>query len=141
MRVTSNTKVFARKVLKYIKAHPEKHNQQYFFNGVPGGCGTSMCVAGTVSFLKYGKDAINKAYENEASLALGLSYGEAEVLFMEMDEARALAKLEKIAKGEEFTKEDFETCDGDRTNGLLDPPTLNEWAWENRSDYFEDEDE
>ena len=132
MKVTEKTKLFARKALKYIEQHPEQHNQQTWIRGdKPGHCGTTMCVAGTVNFLKNGLDAIHKGSHSEGRLALGLSSGEAEVLFYEMDEERAVNKLRKVASGEQFTEEDF--C---RAGESGSEPVFDSYAWDDREVYL-----
>jgi len=134
MKVTDETKRFARKTLKWLRNHPENHDQGNFISGrldEPNLCGTTMCVAGTVVYLKYGLDAKKiRRYVNEGRAALGLSLGEAEVLFYEMDEGRALAKLEKVANGEQFTEEDFKTASSSGEDASFDS-----WAWDMRDDY------
>lgn len=143
MRVTEDTKKYARKALAYIEKHPEQHDQGHWiergeaFAALPGDCGTTMCVAGTVNFLKNGPlEAYSLRHQSEyiARDLLGLSLGEVEVLFYEMDKDRALAKLRKVAAGEQFDRDDYYIVDED--NEDEDPePIFAEHAWDIRDKY------
>lgn len=107
--VSETGKVFASKALAYIEAHPEQHDQSYWIMGdEPGHCGTTMCLAGTISWLANGDVSITNT-EYEAQEILGISREEAEIIFYEMNEDRAKAKLAKIARGEMLDEEDFYT--------------------------------
>lgn len=126
MKSTPETRAMAEAVLEYLSKYPEKHNQVHWnFNADNTGCGTTMCIGGTAAWLAYGRSSINMNIELEARNLLGLSEAEAEVLFFELDEGRALDKLKKVAIGEEFTSSDFYT---------LDEPdeeiTFNSYWWE-----------
>ncbi len=130
MHSTPQTRAHAQDVLDYITAHPEKHNQSKFTYLVDRetGCGTTMCVAGTSNWLMHGKEAMNFLDQDEAIEFLGLGYDEAEVLFYEMSEERAVQKLKKIVVGEEFSKEDFF-----RVNGFDEAPEFQDCNWDSYS--------
>lgn len=131
---TEETKQMANDVLAYIEAHPESHDQRFFIlNPQENGCGTTMCVAGTAAWLKYGKGVDDVSVEFEARRLLGLSQGEADVLFYEMSNERALAKLQKVALGEPFTVEDYERYD-DATDS---EPFMDLNAWDARDIYHD----
>lgn len=145
MKSTSETKDMATDVLAYIEQYPERHNQEHFIDGDiknlekdAANCGTTMCIAGTANFIKNGRLAVDIDSETEATELLGLDMGEAQTLFYEMNEDRALAKLKKIAKGEPFTYDDFYTAESRNSK-----PRFNAYAWELHSafgDEFDDVD-
>lgn len=130
MKVTEQSKLYARKALKYIEKHPEQHDQENWFIGSPGHCGTTMCVAGTVNFLRNGANAIPGDSGPVARRILGLTLGESEAVFMEMDEERAKAKLAKIAAGEQFVEADYY-----RASSSGAEPSFDSYAWDNRGRY------
>lgn len=136
MKNTATNRVYARKTLAFIEAHPEVHKQDNWISGrTPEAdetnfCGTSMCIAGTVNWLKHGIKTMAHRSESEGIRLLGLSEGEAEALFYEMDKGRAKAKLQKVADGVPFAREDFFTSDEDG-----EEPTFHEEAWNNRDIY------
>lgn len=107
MFTTEETRATAQAVLDYIHEHPEKHNQLDFF-GV-NGCGTTMCIAGTVLFLEYGVSTSNQAgaistgsYSDMAGPLLGLENDdETDWLFYEMDNELAIQKLKHLVVGEQ----------------------------------------
>lgn len=123
MKNTPENRVHAQAVLDYIAAHPEKHDQGNWFHGE--GCGTTMCIGGTATWLEYGKKSLDMNTEYAAAHLLGLSISEREVLFYEMDRERALAKLEKVAKGEPLTKNDFYVVEESGED-----PLFQEYYWE-----------
>lgn len=49
MRTLEQQAALGRRVLDYIAAHPEQHDQTSF--GEKTACGTTMCIAGTACFL------------------------------------------------------------------------------------------
>jgi hypothetical protein len=103
-----------RRTLQYIKEHPEKHNQSYWF--ARGDCGTTACFAGTAARLSGYKpywltlesteyavhdDAEFPSAENISVEILGqqlleLSSGEADRLF---HGDNTLTDLERIVDG------------------------------------------
>ena len=130
---TESTRALATAVLDYIAAHPEKHDQREFISDPDHktGCGTTMCIAGTANWLTNGVRALAIDSEEEARKLLGLSFGEAEAVFYEMSNKRALAKVRKIAAGEQFDTEDFYT----NTNAEDDNADENNYALSMRDEY------
>lgn len=77
-------------------------------------CGTTMCIAGTVIFLNQGIDALNRLgkpviiddeshtdWEIVGAEYLGLDLDEADSIFFEMSNSRAIDLLIAIANGDE----------------------------------------
>lgn len=126
MQSTTETRARAQAVLDYIAKYPDKHFQgSWNHNPDSTGCGTSMCIGGTATWLEYGVKSLNLNTELEASRLLGLSPIEADILFYDMNEKNALRKLEKVAAGEPFTEEDFYTYE--ETDD--DEPIFNSFQW------------
>jgi hypothetical protein len=148
MQSTEQTRARAQEVLDYIHEHPERHDQNHWIKDPDStGCGTSMCVAGTATWLEHGSKAIHLDSEIEASKLFGLSYWECQVLFYDMDKERAVQKLKKVVVGEEFSKEDFYTQDKALTPGMDPedyPLRFNKHYWESHVNgetlSYEDED-
>lgn len=106
----------AREVLDDIRMHPENHNQSHYAHQTE--CGTTLCIAGnalvkrghTVSFNTFRTGGQyctfrdpegNEVYPPLAAAELlGLSVGEADLLFFYRDEL-AVARLECMVKNAE----------------------------------------
>lgn len=121
MNVTEETKAHAQEILDYLRANPEKHNQNSWVDtgledeyGDPirvvtdqNFCGTTMCVAGTSVWLKGGINRLNdygcygSRFDNEGSYNLGLNENEANALFYEANNSEALELLIAVAAGDE----------------------------------------
>lgn len=112
MLSTPEIRAHAQEVLDYIIEHPEQHSQESWFVSKdetlppePGTCGTTMCIAGTSIFLKYGENCIRNpsrsAFSQDAADNLGLTSSEAGCLFYTFDDARALDALTAVANGDE----------------------------------------
>ena len=114
MLVTEDTKRIAQQALDYLTAHPERHNQESWWDGEPVSkspiifrpidegnlCNTTMCVAGTVQFQQKGYvDPID--VREYATQALGLDNIEAQLLFMYANEEDSLDLLRAIANGDD----------------------------------------
>lgn len=120
MESTEETRALAQKTLDYIHSNPEGHDQRDFFpdaDATTGSCGTTMCIAGTALAIKHNFNfnrirevAIYhpRSYEGAGGDALGLNEDEAQAIFYDMDNERALQKLKKVVVGEGFTDEDYE---------------------------------
>lgn len=132
MKSTTSTRMMANAVINYIEANPDKHSQAYFIlNPDDNGCGTTMCIAGTANWLIHGREAKEYQSVDVGRTMLGLSLGEAEVLFYDMSNARALAKLRKVAAGVPFTRDDFY-----KSNDDGDTPYFCDWSWERKDEYL-----
>lgn len=133
MYSTEETRAHAQEVLDYLLGHPEEHNQGGFFS-YANHCGTSMCIAGCSSYISNEQDVVLTNWVTDhagkAQKSLGLNRVEAQALFFEMNEARALSKLVNITHGKEFSVEDYMT-DGDGNGENL---SYNEF-YPNMTDY------
>lgn len=116
-----------KKVHAQITAHPEGHRQETwvdFPDGVEAitlenfSCGTTLCIAGWAVILSggtvyadaFGDDAFVTTDREEslffhARSVLGFGYAEAEYIFLDTDNASAIAKLEYIIG--EYEKEGY----------------------------------
>jgi hypothetical protein len=83
-----------RVVLDIVRQFPGQHNQKYFT--LPTDCGTQRCIAGWTTFVHCGRWIGNLA----AAEMLGLSIPDADRLFYTMNEDKAIAALEYVAKGD-----------------------------------------
>lgn len=114
----------AAKVLAYLSAYPDRHNQSSWFEvDVPSAynaplketafmvednlCKTNMCVAGTVMWQNYGAFGLSLFVDgehedlatNEAARLLGLEEDEAHTVFFSLSNEDALTVIERIAAG------------------------------------------
>lgn len=126
MIVTEGTKAMAQDVVDYIVENPERHNQANWVVSVDDGtqhqvvdaikkvkeegvCGTTMCIAGTAIYLKYGVEGLVRAgdprstlhFEHVGAALLGLDDEESRALFFEMDNDKAIDATVAIANGDE----------------------------------------
>lgn len=119
----------AEAVFNFINTHPDVHDQDYYVSDGPDAhdltiesltpesedfCGTTMCIAGTAAFLQAGsmkgvQDLVNQ-YDDWGECGadlLGLDHREADAIFNDMDETRALQKLKKVVVGEPLNDADL----------------------------------
>jgi hypothetical protein len=89
-----------RKVLEYIKDHPEEHSQEHWWVTYTdaGGCGTTRCMAGTAVHLAGmnapGRRTMNSTWIKMGADILGLSFADAELMFISCND---LVELYRVA--------------------------------------------
>lgn len=98
----SESQKLAKSVYRYIKAHPEQHDQTAWCEPGENECDTTMCIAGTAIYLAEGVEGLeyhrkNGGWSDKARHLLGLSYKEELRLFYELDNEEALRQLLEIA--------------------------------------------
>lgn len=99
----------ARVVLNIVKEFPQHHLQNFFqieeiqrFGRyrrytTPDKCGTTRCIAGWAQYVHEG--IVDSSVEAKAALFLGLDGEDSEALFFTLNEAKAVAALEYVARG------------------------------------------
>lgn len=107
------------KLITYIEAHPEEHNQAHWGDYTPE-CGTTMCAAGHAielagekvrwDLLKVGNDTYYEAAYVDDSIGeyipirarkiLGLNPTEVNALFYQADNNEVIPTIEAIIRGE-----------------------------------------
>lgn len=90
-----------RRVLEYIKDHPEEHNQEhwvYLEDADADGCGTTRCMAGMAVHLAgrepLGRRALNSTWIALGAEILGLSLDDADFMFISCND---LVELYRVA--------------------------------------------
>lgn len=121
MNVTEETKAHAQEIFDYLTQHPEKHDQDSWYDTKGEAnfddiqeitednfCGTTMCVAGTSVWLKGGIALMNEFsdmcelnFQNAGAENLGLDENEAYALFYGAGNSQALDLVAAIAAGDE----------------------------------------
>lgn len=118
MLSNEETRANAQAVVDYIIEHPENHKQREYFGKMTdsglesdydlseNACGTTMCIAGTHLFLKYGTRAtkiflasVNGSIK-DAGNDLGLEGMERFKLFHEANEDTAFDLINALAQGD-----------------------------------------
>lgn len=120
MHSTPETREAASKVVEYIEAYPDRHNQSSWvaiFDELGEEievhdpeevslCKTTMCVAGTAAFQRYGTVVFTDTWQRdhtwmeEGQTILGLNFIEANYLFYDTDNDEALKVVRGLAVGE-----------------------------------------
>lgn len=102
----------ARVVLNIVREFPEHHLQNFFQieeiqrfgryrrHATTEKCGTTRCIAGWAQYVHEG--IVDSHVEAKAAEYLGLNTGDSEALFFTLNEAKAVAALEYVARGEEI---------------------------------------
>jgi hypothetical protein len=112
MRVSEETKKHAQDILDFIAFNEEgvTHDQSVWWGraGIlnpPGGnvCGTTMCVAGTSTYLIEGIQGLHDSFNIEhcARVNLGLEQDESRFLFYETNNRLSLDCLRALASGDQ----------------------------------------
>jgi len=109
-------RVLAKRILGYIQAFPDRHDQDSYVGNedevldTGNICNTTMCVAGTAVYLDGGTPALRRLirHDEDGDLffdsgrkLLGLTHEEARDLFHCYNNKAALKMLKAVAKGDE----------------------------------------
>lgn len=126
MIINDETKANAQATLDYILMNPENHDQSTWVgqtenfnwdeyesqNGYTESnmCGTTMCAAGTILYLKMGMDGLNlgSSFSSHAAPYFGLeNVAEINAIFLNMSEYNVVMQLTALANGDEKKFWDF----------------------------------